>query len=149
MSHSVTEFYLKWYQSLWRSVKKYVIIAIAVLIGFFIRGTELSMAAFIAAYGAAIAINMALDQVLSMIDDPYLKAAVAIAVTYIGITAGEFDFNFDTFTLADPIQLINVVNGVGQAYIGQQMKDLQSELNDFVTNSEDLWEECYGRNQIL
>ena len=149
MSHSVTEFYLKWYQSLWRSVKKYVIIAIAVLIGFFIRGTELSMAAFIAAYGAAIAINMALDQVLSMIDDPYLKAAVAIAVTYIGITAGEFDFNFDTFTLADPIQLINVVNGVGQAYIGQQMKDLQSELNDFVTNSEDLWEELKEKREML
>lgn len=149
VSHSITEYYLKWYQSLWRSIKKFVIIAITILIAIYIRDGGVTAAAFYAAFATAIAINMVLEVVLEMIDDPYLKALVVLAVAYYGGTAGESGFDFSNFSLSDPMQLINVVNAVGTGYLGQQMKDLQMEMQDFVKDSNELWEDLKEKEALL
>ena len=150
VSHSLTEYYLKWYQAIWRAIKKYVIIAITVLIALYIQDGGTTAAAFYAAFATAVAINMVLEIVLEMIDDPYLKALVILAVSYYGTTAGgESGFDFSNFSLSDPMQLINVVGAVGNAYLTQQMKDLQLEMQDFVKDSKELWEDLKEKQDML
>lgn len=150
VSHSISEYYLKWYQEVWRSIKKYVLLAVAILAFIFIRDGGITAEAFFAAYAIAVATNIVLELILPLIDDPYLKAAVAIVVSYaIGDLSGGEGFNFDKFTLADPMTLIALTGAVGGAYIEQQMKDLQAEMGDFVKDSTELWEELEEKRDML
>ena len=149
MSHSVTEFYLKWYQSLFRAIKQYIIIAITLVIAFFVQDGGMTASAFFAAFAQAVAISIVVEQVLTMIDDPYLKAAVALAISVYFGSDGDFEFNADSFSLADPATLLSVTNAVGQGYLGQQMKDLQAEFDDFVTDSKEIWEELQEKQEML
>jgi hypothetical protein len=149
VSHSITEYYLKWYKQLWKDIKKYVLLALAVLALIFIQDGGITAEAFFAAYAAALATSIVLELILPMIDNPYLKAAVAIVVSVaMGDVSGE-GFSFANFTLSDPMTLISLTGAVGGAYIEQQMKDLQEEMGDFISSSTDLWEELEEKRDML
>ena len=150
VSHSITEYYLRWYQSLWRSIKQFVVLAITVVIALYIHDGGITAQAFFAAFATAVVTSVVLEMVLPLIDDPYLKAAVAlITVVAIGNLAGGGGFSFTDFSLADPMTLIGLTGAVGGAYIEQQMKDLQAEMADFITDSAELWEELEEKRDML
>ena len=150
VSHSLTEYYLKWYQEIWRSIKQFVVIAITILIILFVTDGGITASAFFASFATAVATNIVLEMLLPLIDNPYLKAAVAIVVSYvIGDLAGSEGFSFDEFALSDPMTLIGLTGAVGNAYIEQQMKDLQAEMGDFVTDSKELWEQLEEKRDML
>ena len=97
----------------------------------------------------AVGTNIVLEIVLPFIDDPYLKAAVAIVLSY---AIGNFAAGNDAlagFNLLNPATLISMVDAVGNIYIENQIKDLQERLNDFVTDSDKLWEELKEKQDML
>jgi hypothetical protein len=149
VSHSLTEYYLKWYESLWREIKQVVIIAVTILAYLYIQDGGITAKAFFTAMATAVATNIVLEIVLPFIDDPYLKAAVAIVVSY---AIGNFAAGNDAlagFNLLNPATLISMVDAVGNIYIENQIKDLQERLNDFVTDSDKLWEELKEKQDML
>jgi len=147
VSHSQHEYYLKWYQEVWRAIKKFVIIAISVLIMMFVRGSEITMAAFLSAFLTAVAYSFALEQILAGIDDPFLRAAISLALAY--VTGGTDGFSFDTFTLSDPSTLIATVGAVGDAYMGHQAQMIQHESQDFITSSAEQWKDLEEKRSML
>ena len=150
VSHSITEYYLKWYQEIWRAIKKFVIIAITVVIALYIQDGGITAQAFFAAFATAVATNMVLEIILPLIDNPYLKAAVALAVSYsMGDFSGGEGFSFADFTLSDPMTLISLTGAVGNAYISQQLKELQEALGDFITDSAEMWEDLKEKQDML
>jgi len=151
VSHSITEFYLKWYQALWRAIKKYIVIAITVFLALYFGWADggTSAAAFYAAFSSAVALNMILELVLELVNDPYLKAAITLAFAYLNVADGDFSFNFSEFSLSDPLQLIGAVSAVSTGYLGKQMDELQTQLQDFVTSAEELWEDLKEQQEML
>ena len=116
----------------------------------FVTDGGITASAFFASFATAVATNIVLEMLLPLIDNPYLKAAVAIVVSYvIGDLAGSEGFSFDEFALSDPMTLIGLTGAVGNAYIEQQMKDLQAEMGDFVTDSKELWEQLEEKRDML
>ena len=150
VSHSLYEFYLKWYQELWGKIKRLVILAIFVLITLYFTAVDggFTATAFYAAFIQAVVVTFVLEQVMVAIDDPWLRAAVQLAI--IVVTANpEGGFNPDTFSLSNPVNLINAVSAVGTAYQAQQMEELSDELQDFLKTSAEQWKELEEQRELL
>ena len=150
VSHSLYEFYLKWYQELWGKIKKLVILAIFVLITLYFTAADggFTASAFYAAFIKAVVITFTLEQVMVAIDDPWLRAAVQLAI--IAVTANpDGGFNPDTFGLSNPVNLINAVGAVGTAYQSKQMEELSDELQDFLKTSAEQWKELEEKRELL
>ena len=94
----------------------------------------------------AIALTLAIHLIQTFVKDPMLKMALTAAAMVAAVYAGG---GFDNFDLSSALQLVEIPCKMAEMYVGDQMKALQQDYNEFQQGAERTMQEMTEKKAAL